>query len=534
MTSRRLVVVVPAWMGDPAKWTPLVERLRAEHELEGSDWLIWDYSYGPVSRASAKRIAHSLGASIHQKWVESGGYDEILVLAHSFGGLLARQAYLLACKQEPGFTEEWPWQRSVTRIVLFAAINRGVDPRNKWRLRIINWMTSHIPWFTGLLVREMMRGSDFVTNLRIQWIRYFHELGERAPIVVQLLGDHDGLVTREDSIDVEQFPTTYHATIPDADHCDLHRVDIAPDPDGRYALIRDAILTHGAALSKDSRYMQRTKTRGPDRIVFVVHGIRAYNFGWPEQLAELIESRAPDVRAVRPTYGYLSALRFAIPTIRKLKLQWFKDQYTYWLARNPAAEFHFIGHSNGTYLLGESLRRLSAMRFHNVVLVGSVLPDDYPWDACIGNRQVENLRNDRSRKDFPVAVLCSGMRGLGMRDIGTGGFVGFRNALPQITEVFWYDGGHSKPLEYRNLENLADFVLTKPPIISKSRSLRSRPSSSYLRLSRWAPVLFPLIGAGILALLFYWLFFAPVWARSCRALLALAVFLFVAILLDRL
>ena len=43
-------------------------------------------------------------------------------------------------------------------------------------------------------------------------------------------------------------------------------------------------------------------------------------------------------------------------------------------AEAPAAEFYFAGHSNGTYILGESLRRIPRMQFARIYIAASVLP----------------------------------------------------------------------------------------------------------------------------------------------------------------
>ena len=195
---------------------------------------------------------------------------------------------------------------------------------------------------------------------------------------------------------------------------------------------------------------------------------------------------APDTTVVPPSYGYLSAAQFAIPMTRRRPLTWFQDQYSNVIARNPSAQVHFVGHSNGTYLLGHSLRAIPAMRFENVVLVGSVLRTDYDWNSRAIAGQVRRLQNHRANGDMPVSFLCSGLRGLRMRDIGPGGFEGFQVPIPRVTEeAFWYDGGHSAPLRAENLPTLAAAV----------KWVGFAPHFSAARL------LYVLIGAGALLLI---------------------------------
>jgi hypothetical protein len=101
------------------------------------------------------------------------------------------------------------------------------------------------------------------------------------------------------------------------------------------------------------------------------------------------------------------------------------------------AEFSIVAHSNGTYMLGQSLLHTPGMRFITVVLAGSVLPQTFPWDQLAEHDQVIRVRNERANRDWPVAVLCSGLRGLQMRDVGTAGFAGFEGAVVQESLTTW-------------------------------------------------------------------------------------------------
>lgn len=133
------------------------------------------------------------------------------------------------------------------------------------------------------------------------------------------------------------------------------------------------------------------------------------------------------------------------------------DTYSYYLAKGPKASFHFLGHSNGTYLLGQSLKRLSGMQFERVVLAGSVLPRTFQWQSYLDGGQVAHIWNHRASRDVPVAVLCNALRGLRMRDVGTGGFEGF-SADTRIHECFYHRGGHSAALMKAPLVLLAEQV----------------------------------------------------------------------------
>lgn len=188
-----------------------------------------------------------------------------------------------------------------------------------------------------------------------------------------------------------------------------------------------------------------------------------------------------------------------MPGRRKKNIEWFQDKYSYYFSRYPDADFHFIGHSNGTYILGESLKKVSGMRFKRVYLAGSVLPCDYPWVKRFDyDNQLEHLRNDRSSLDWPVGILCSGLRGIGMRDIGTGGFDGFYWDEERTQEVFYYKGGHGKPLEEGNLDNIIDYILTgNGAPLPDSLMPKKKLSPLFLWCSRLAPF----VMQGLLAIL---------------------------------
>jgi hypothetical protein len=540
MTRRRLVVVVPAWMGSLDHWNPFLARLKSESEFAGmteDDWLLWDYRRWLLSRRSGATLARSLAATINQRWLRLGPYEDVTLVGHSLGGVLARAAYLIAMGAGPDRHESYAWGNAVSRIVLLAAPNRGVVlNRHPW-YRPAGWLLRR-PWFRHLLAADLIAGSTFITNLRIQWIRHFDTPGVPYPSVTQLLGDHDGLVTRDDSLDIEQFGTGYYKTVPDAGHQDLHRLDCAPDPDGRYAILADAVRRR---VPSDAENQPRNEAA--DAVIFVMHGIRASNAGWPTQFTEMLReqlsSELGPARASRwaiwaPTYGYFSALRFALPALRRGPLLEFQDAYSQALARSPKADFHFVGHSNGTYLLGQSLQTLPSMQFKRVVLAGTVLPADYAWGERLRAGQVTAIRNDRAADDVPVGILCACLRGLLMRDVGTGGFDGFRNAPPEVEEVFWYRGGHSAAVTSENLPNLVKYVVSTAPALPRpgGTPLSAVAPRAFASMSRWAPLFALLLLIALTALSVVWLR-APWWSFEARAGTLIAAYIVGLLILDR-
>ena len=467
---KRLIVVVPSMRDDLPDWQGLIKRLKEEKDLSGADWCPWPHNSKWFNRISPAELAIRLAAWIHQEWLKSGEYDEVMLVGHSLGGLIVREAYLRAMGLDsPALT--YPWAQAVHRIILFSAINRGFNPKSDWTIRPLAWIGRFLPPLRATLGWHVLKGSDFVTNLTIRWIRGFSQIG-RPPVVVQIRGANDRVVDRFDSFDMEQFPTAYYIEVPDAVHKDLFRLDTAIDPEGRYKLLRDPFINEAPL-----RALNIT-VRGAEKVVFIVHGIRADNRTWAEETEHLIRSQwqSKEVLPIALRYSLVSAAQFAFPPTRKRRLRDFKDAYADALARNPGAEFEFIGHSNGTYLLGESLRCIPGMRFNRVAIVGSVLPEEFDWNMVIDRGQIQRLRSDGSCFDWPVGWLCAALRGLGQKSVGTGGFMGFLNPTdPQIKdEYYWYSGGHSAPLQSENLPALVRFAVLGETVTPSNLGLQLR------------------------------------------------------------
>ena len=512
-----LVVVVPSIRDDHTRWEPLIARLQT---LPGyapgeADWARVRHGAGRLARGPASTYARTVGARIHERWVANEGYDRVVLVGHSLGGLLVRLAYLRALGAFKA-ADARPWAAAVDRIILFASLNRGIPPRfeRRWWLPLAAWAARVVPGLRRWIVRDLLAGSEFITNIRITWIRAVNAM-DHPPSVVQFLGSEDGLVHADDSRDIDAFPTGRQEEVAGADHADIIRLDRADDPDARFALFATA-FTEPRSTTPVPELGDPAQT-----VVLVLHGIRADNRTWVADICRYIEQTWPGTVAVRATYGRFSARKFALPATRRRYLGWLQDTYAEQLAANPRATFQFIGHSNGTYLLGHSLDRVESMRFDRLFLAGSVLPTTYDWRARFRAGQVRQLRNDRSARDVPVGVLCSALRGLGMRDIGTGGvdgFLGFDDAAK--LEVAYYAGGHSAALGPDNLARIARFVMQG--VDQEPDGLARVQPTGFALLSRAAPWLGRLAAVGVVAAAAAFVAGGP-WGVVTNALVAVAV-----------
>lgn len=411
---------------------------------------------------------------------------------------------------------------------MFAGINRGLCSADddlhkmpyKFRRRLLRSIIELMPG--PFLAKDLLAGSDFVTNLRLLWIRTLANL-ENPPTIVQIVGTDDKLVSRYDSLDVDQFPSGHRIDLAGANHSTVLVVETEAGLDaGRYALIKKGAF---GALERTAN-----QTAQKDTVVFVVHGIRDSTTTWVDGAVKLLRSRLPNAVIVPATYGYFSALQFILSPARKRRTRWFKETYSYYLSRYPTATFHFLGHSNGTYLLGYSLKALPDIRFAKVVLAGSVLPEDFDWTSRIGT-QVLEVWNHRSRWDVPVGILCSALRAVKMSDVGTGGYRGFRD--PDIHECSYHPGGHGATVDSEYLPLLVSEITEQHSTLCEPRASES---VWFSRLSR-ASMILPYFALSVVVLSVY--FGGPSAAHVmgigiawCRALIAILLLSLIGWLLD--
>jgi alpha-beta hydrolase superfamily lysophospholipase len=535
-SRRRLLVFVKGGSADIQTYQPLLRRLRSERELADADFLIFDHQLGRLTTGHDYDYATRLRAEIDAQWIRNGGYADVILAGHSTGSLLLRAAYLQSAGRDPRQPRTAPWSDRVSRIVLLAGIGRGVDAEERGRWQWVLRIGRFIPLIRSSVMYDVLRGSDFVTEVRIAWIRYFAELtsaaaidsaAPRPPIVVQLIGTEDDVLRRDDNIDLEQFPTAYHIDVPGAGHQTLHRLDLTRDPELTYSLFREAFVSSSLP---HAVVRQRDVAAPPvHRVVFLLHGMRSSRDDWVHEIAPLLRQRLPDAEIVESSYGWISMLGFALPSVRRHEIRWLQDQYTEYLARYPNATFDVAAHSNGAYLVGQALERVPSLRFGRIALLGSVLPSDYSWEQRRAWRQTEAVRTDRSADDLVVAVLCNALRGLGMTDVGTSGWSGFEVSGGVEHDVTWFRGGHSAALAQNNLTSVADFLATGART-DGAVAASAGPSTGLATLSQLAPWIARLLIALIVFASGRWIWRAPRRANRVAALATMAVL--VVIVLD--
>ena len=102
------------------------------------------------------------------------------------------------------------------------------------------------------------------------------------------------------------------------------------------------------------------------------------------------------------------------------------DQYAEALAKYPNAKgrFHYIGHSNGTYLVARALKEYPCCRFKHIAFAGSVVHKKYDWTHFMSS-QVEAVANYVATTDWVVALFPKALQIMRLQDLGSAGFDGF-------------------------------------------------------------------------------------------------------------
>jgi Effector-associated domain 1/Carboxypeptidase regulatory-like domain len=189
----------------------------------------------------------------------------------------------------------------------------------------------------------------------------------------------------------------------------------------------------------------------PLRVICPLHGIRTLAV-WQKGLSDLASSHGWACRLDRWSYGRFSLPAFLTPWTREAKLNWLRRQYDAethdrrLLIENGQAP-SVVAHSFGTYILGYTLLRFDFVRFNKVILCGSILPRDFPWDKLIERGQVQAVRNEYGVRDPWVKRVSCFVRGTGPS--GASGFTCKHDRLEQ--EEFEYDHG-----DYFGIDHMED------------------------------------------------------------------------------
>lgn len=474
--SDELVVLMHAYASTRASLRGVADAVLSSHP--NADVLVPQYPSGILANEDpcelAEELVDAIDYAVGERKRHTGTYQNIILVGHSLGALLVRKAYVYARGKASDSSAsflpaERAWAHRVSRIILFAGMNRGwsLRPRPSHMTPLRQYATLiavalAVAVRQGRLIRSIRKGSPFIVNLRAQWINLMRSADTDLPPTIQLLGTIDELVSEQDHIDLQSGINFIYRRVPNTNHKNV--VDFTDSEARRLAAFKYALDTPQDGL--ESQYvipLKQKLDRSVEHIVFVMHGIRDQGF-WPAELEKEIQTQADQVGVkvvvITSGYGYFPMLPFLFRFRRQRNVRWFMDQYTEALARYPRAKFSFVGHSNGTYLLASALEHYQVSKFYRAVFAGSVVRRNFPWDQMVREERLVALKNYIASKDWVVAWFPEFLERFLNSDVGSGGYDGFTDDEGQQHAVTFIKGSHGAAVTRATFPAVARFVLT--------------------------------------------------------------------------
>lgn len=462
-------------------------------------------------------------------------YEEIILVGHSMGAVLARKLFVCAHGEVTQTRKEgeWsrrdtpapfeaplsgltrrPWAPSISRLVLLAAMSRG------WSIEGVRSKLEALVWNIGSLIGHLMptkptifdirRGAPFISQTRLQWLALMDSGGPRDPssvIVTQLLGTVDNIVAPDDNLDFaldSEDPTFFLLQVPFSDHTSLLEMETLSTNDPvrkeRYERFSLALTGSVAELREASvprSYLSEHLPPPPDydveHAVFVIHGIRDLGY-WTQKIAAEIKRQSNGtVRTLSPSYGFFAMAPFVLPWVRRQKAEWFMDHFVQARAMYPNADFSYVGHSNGTYILARALDSYSGCRFRNVVFAGSVVRADYDWTEKLSDGRVARVLNYVATHDWVVAMFPFAVRHLRWFDLGGAGHVGFGHRTARVSDQKYVRGDHGAGIKETHWDDIARFVQSATSPAEDQMLFRPRQPLLMRLLGTLSPIVLALV-----------------------------------------
>ncbi len=498
--NRVLVVILHGWSTDPRSMGDLSNAARGAFVGEfGVDLYVPKLAYSKWnSFASPDDVTSKLLGELDEICV-GDRYSRIILVGHSIGGVIARRLFLVAVGMNEIVPSEGSlqdqqirsWGVRICRIITLGALNRGWirSGRLGWAESLVTTLVAAAghgwPGTKSPTLFQFRRGAPFIVGTRLQWLALQRDPSRTRPVVVQLLGTQDNLVAPDDAVDFAVDGVTasnyFYIELPQTNHGDAIVFTASrSDPDGCYGerrknLFKAALVEEGASLGGRSvrrDFLADTLPAPSDEqvkeVVFVIHGIREDGY-WTRRVAQKILETAADrgdgkrdaYRTITASYGYFAMLPFIWPWLRRQKVEWFMDEFVGAVVRYPRAQFSYVGHSNGTYLLARALLDYPATTFRNVLFAGSVVRRDYDWRQMITSGRVRLVVNMVAAADWVVAIFPSGLESLRSFDLGGAGFGGFRQVVEgdELHEVRYVAGSHGAALVESQWPQIAKFIV---------------------------------------------------------------------------
>lgn len=170
------------------------------------------------------------------------------------------------------------------------------------------------------------------------------------------------------------------------------------------------------------------------KVIISLHGIRTRG-AWQKDLCPFISELGWKYYPL--DYGFFTALQLLLPGAGQKKAAWFRREYNRISAENSGVRPSIVVHSFGSLILAKAIEKYTDLIFDKVILTGSIIRKDFPWDTIRDRKQCSSVCNIVCAKDFPVKLAKWFV--IGASDSGGAGF----SNSSFVEEKRYEQGGHS-------------------------------------------------------------------------------------------
>lgn len=436
------------------------------------------------SNATPNEITSQINDLIHtqfeQKQKTDKPYEKVTIISHSIGALFAKSAVIYS-SQGFGLGRvnyenhislcDAPWRKKLEKMVFLGGIHSGFDRfHNIW----ISFFTFLFEFMgIGKLILACENGMPYVETLRNEWIELVRNpKGTKAPICVQISGDDDWAIPKENLIELSiQTETTldesfFALQIGGTSHLSI--LDMTLDEEAplsinsrRAQILLDAINFSKVELAKialhapeyqlQDIFEKRAKVK---RIIFVYDDNRHKDI-WNETITKAAQKLFDNnegilVSNINPPILSRFSFIFNVFGRREKSLRWFQNHCTTLKAYYPYADFGIIAINNGSWICAQALKENHALQFKTIFLVGSILPRDFSWDEIIKQGRLGLMCNCLAHEDLFCAIIGGFYAWLNNNfpifgrlrcfSLGDSGFAGFNFLGDKMGEIAYLSG----------------------------------------------------------------------------------------------
>ncbi len=173
------------------------------------------------------------------------------------------------------------------------------------------------------------------------------------------------------------------------------------------------------------------------KILVLIHGIHT-DGSWQRQVQAQMNG-VPNLNVHDLGYDVVTGLQLACP-FRSAPINKVVRDIRRIKSEEPLAKIFVIAHSFGTYITSKILEDHPDISFEKIILCGSIVRINYPWDRNAKGMRKDSIINDVGTRDiWPLVATISTI------GYGSSGRRGFQNA--SVTDRY-FDYGHSDFFEF--------------------------------------------------------------------------------------